>query len=182
LSGSVPAGDNSLASLIQKIAYRVYRFLMPYEALPVLRIRRSLIRLMTGRTHQNLNIFAHVFIDGYDQMKIGRDVSINRGCHLDCAGGLTIGDYVAIGHSTTIITFDHGFASPDTPIKYQPVTYAPVTIGSNVWVGAKVTILAGVRIADGTIVAAGAVVTRTITEPNMIVAGVPAKPIKSRFS
>ncbi|MFZ1738232.1 acyltransferase, partial [Sphingorhabdus sp.] len=69
----------------------------------------------------------------------------------------------------------------ETPIKYQSVLKAPVQIGRNVWIGARVTILAGVSIAEGTVIAAGAVVSKSIIEPNMVVGGVPAKTIKSRF-
>ena len=43
-------------------------------------------------------------------------------------------------------------------------------------------ILAGVSIPSGTVIAAGAVVTKTIEQPDMIVAGVPARVIKSRFA
>ena len=100
---------------------------------------------------------------------------------LSCSGGVSIGNNVAIGHGTSIISTNHGFADHDTPINYQPVLEAPVTIGNNVWIGARVVILAGVSIADGTVVAAGAVVSKSVTEPDMVVGGVPARIIKSRF-
>ena len=41
----------------------------------------------------------------------------------------------------------------------------------------KSTVLAGVTIGDGAVVAAGAVVTKDV-EPNTVVGGIPAKPIK----
>ena len=49
------------------------------------------------------------------------------------------------------------------------------------WIGYNVTILGGVSIGDGAIVAAGAVVTKDV-EPYTIVGGVPAKPLKKRFT
>lgn len=54
-------------------------------------------------------------------------------------------------------------------------------IGNDVWIGARVTILSGVSIGDGVIIAAGAVVTKDV-EPYTIVGGVPAKPIRKRFT
>lgn len=54
-------------------------------------------------------------------------------------------------------------------------------IENDVWIGFGVTILNGTHIGDGVIIAAGSVVTKDI-EPYMIVRGVPAKPIKRRFS
>lgn len=56
-----------------------------------------------------------------------------------------------------------------------------VVIGEDVWCGANVTILKGVTIGRGSIIAAGAVVTKDIP-PYCVAAGVPAKPIKYRWS
>ncbi len=53
-------------------------------------------------------------------------------------------------------------------------------IGNDVWIGNNVLIMGGVKIADGSVIGAGSVVTKD-TEPYSINAGVPAKPIGSRF-
>lgn len=54
-------------------------------------------------------------------------------------------------------------------------------IGNDVWIGNNVQIVGGVQIGDGAIVAMGAVVTKDVP-PYAIVAGVPAKIIRYRFS
>jgi hypothetical protein len=56
-----------------------------------------------------------------------------------------------------------------------------VTIGHDVWLGHGITILPGVTVGNGAVIGAGAVVSRDV-EPYTIVAGVPAKPIRRRFS
>ena len=56
-----------------------------------------------------------------------------------------------------------------------------IVIGNDVWIGYEAVILAGVTIGDGAIVAARAVVTKDVP-PYTIVGGVPAKPIRKRFS
>ncbi len=56
-----------------------------------------------------------------------------------------------------------------------------VIIEEDVWVGANVTILKGVTIGRGCIIAAGAVVTKDMPR-YYIVGGVPAKPIKKRWT
>lgn len=59
--------------------------------------------------------------------------------------------------------------------------YAPVRIGNDVWIGDNVIIKNGVKIGDGAVVGLGAVVTKDVP-PYAVVAGVPAKIIKYRFS
>lgn len=54
-------------------------------------------------------------------------------------------------------------------------------VGNDVWIAANVVIVRGVTVGNGAVIAAGAVVTKDV-EPYTIVAGVPAKPLKKRFS
>lgn len=56
-----------------------------------------------------------------------------------------------------------------------------VKIGNDVWIGCNVLIMPGVNIGDGSIVASGALVTKDVPDYS-IVAGVPAKVIKKRFT
>ncbi|GLB47979.1 CatB-related O-acetyltransferase [Neptunitalea lumnitzerae] len=54
-------------------------------------------------------------------------------------------------------------------------------IGNDVWIGHNATIMPGVTIGDGAIIATNATVTKNVA-PYTIVAGNPAKPVKTRFS
>ncbi len=56
-----------------------------------------------------------------------------------------------------------------------------IIIGNDVWIGYEAVILAGVTIGDGAVIGARAVVTKDVP-PYTIVGGIPAKPIKKRFS
>lgn len=58
---------------------------------------------------------------------------------------------------------------------------APPLIENDVWIASHVTVLQGVRVGNGAVVAAGAVVTRDVPS-YAIVAGVPARVIRHRFS
>lgn len=56
-----------------------------------------------------------------------------------------------------------------------------IIVGSDVWIGYEAAILAGVTIGDGAIIGTYAVVTKDVP-PYTIVGGIPAKPIRKRFS
>ena len=56
-----------------------------------------------------------------------------------------------------------------------------ISIGNDVWIGYEAVILSGVTVGDGAVIGARAVVTRDVP-PYTIVGGVPAKPIRRRFS
>ena len=54
-------------------------------------------------------------------------------------------------------------------------------IGHDVWIGHGAIVLPGITIGTGAVVGAGAVVTKNV-EPYTVAVGVPAKPIRQRFS
>lgn len=56
-----------------------------------------------------------------------------------------------------------------------------IVIGNDVWIGFEAIILFGVTIGDGAIIGTRAVVTKDVP-PYTIAGGVPAKPIRKRFS
>lgn len=56
-----------------------------------------------------------------------------------------------------------------------------IVIGNDVWIGRGAVISRGVRVGDGAIIASKSVVTKDVP-PYTIVGGVPAKPIRQRFS
>lgn len=162
----------------KKIAFRAYLACCFTNTLGMRRLRRRLLAFITEHPLEGLVMDRTVQIGGVDQLKLGRNVSINWGSYISAEGGLVIGNDVSIGHRCSILTTEHGFMADDTPIKFQPVLKFPVRIDDNVWLGANVTILGGVNLRSGTVVAAGAVVTRSFDEENIILAGVPARILK----
>jgi acetyltransferase-like isoleucine patch superfamily enzyme len=106
---------------------------------------------------------------------------------------LKIGKFCSIGSDVTIILgsehrtdwvttypFNINF-NKFRHIKGHPHTKGDVIIGNDVWISTNVTILSGVIIGDGAVIGAGSLVTKNVA-PYSIVAGVPAKFIKLRFS
>lgn len=56
-----------------------------------------------------------------------------------------------------------------------------IVIGNDVWIGYEAIIMSGVKIGDGAIIGTSAVVTKDVPAYT-IVGGIPAKPIRKRFS
>ena len=108
-------------------------------------------------------------------LEVGDDVFLNRGVFLDTKGGVTIGDATAFAEWVAV--FSHGHSEADHVVR----TYAPVAIGPYVKVYAGATILPGVTVGDEAIIAARALVNRDVA-PGMVVAGIPAKPVRARAS
>lgn len=114
-----------------------------------------------------------------EYIKIGNNVGIGQFAYLGGAGGLEIMDDCIIGQYFSCHPENHNFDKHDQLIRLQGTVREPIKIEQNCWIGAKVTVLAGVVIGANSVVAAGSVVTKSMP-PNSIVAGVPAKVIKTR--
>ncbi|WP_111308746.1 acyltransferase [Confluentibacter sediminis] len=114
-----------------------------------------------------------------DKLTIGDNVAINHYCFIGVRGEISIGNNVIFGPRVTVLSENHNFNKLDIPIKNQGEIRFTTIIEDNVWVGANAIIMPGVIVATGTVVASGAVVTKN-TEPNTVVAGVPARVIKKR--
>lgn len=110
---------------------------------------------------------------------IGNRTGIGARAFLAGQGGIVIGNDVITGPNIQIFSENHNFDDLNQTIKQQGVTKQATTIGNNCWIGGGVSILAGVTIGDGCVIAAGSVVNKSVPA-NSVVAGVPAKVIKTR--
>lgn len=116
----------------------------------------------------------------HGRIVIGKHSHVDQFCVLYGQGGLTIGDHCAIASGVIVYTQTNQYTSaPEQLIVNQPVVYAPVRIGSDVWIGANAVVLPGVSIGDHAVVGAGAVVRCDVGEWE-VVAGVPARVIGMR--
>ncbi len=111
-------------------------------------------------------------------IKIGRDSLIGEYSIIRGQGGVTVGDRVFTSPFTQIIAVNHIFDDPKRPFTEQGITAEGIVIEDDCWLGAGAVITDGVRVGKGSVVAAGAVVTKDVP-PHSVVAGVPAKVIKT---
>lgn len=128
------------------------------------------------RDFEKNNVLYHYPVNG-DKLKIGKFCS------------------VACGVKFLFNSANHSLKSLSTypfPIFYDEWTHGldvkdawdnkgDIVIGNDVWIGYEAVILAGVTVGDGAIIGARALVTKDVP-PYTIVGGVPAQPIRKRFS
>jgi len=112
-------------------------------------------------------------------IRIGSNSGIGGFSFIGGAGGVEIGKDVIMGQWVSFHPENHNYDRQDIPIRLQGVNRKGIVIGDNCWVGAKVTFLDGAHVGSGCVIAAGSVVRGKIPD-NVIVAGVPARIIKSR--
>jgi acetyltransferase-like isoleucine patch superfamily enzyme len=88
---------------------------------------------------------------------------------------VAIGERTFVAELVSIRDHDH---DPDQPPSSGATITTPVHVGADVWIAAKATVVRGVSIGERCVVAAHAVV-RNDAPPFSVVAGVPAKVVRS---
>ncbi|MDD2943137.1 MAG: hypothetical protein PHC51_09255 [bacterium] len=112
-------------------------------------------------------------------IEIGNHSVIGVGNWLQGSGRIEIGNDVIIGPYVAIVSTNHSYQDVGTPIAQQPLQTGEVVVEDDVWIGAHCTIAMNVRIGAHSIIGANSFVNKDVP-PYSIVAGAPAKVIKSR--
>jgi len=112
-------------------------------------------------------------------LTMGDNSNIGPYNYIGCSGKITIGNNVMLAPRVSVYAENHVFDHPEILIRDQGVEKKEVIIEDDCWIAANSILLAGVTIGKGSVVAAGSVVTENVP-PYSVVAGVPAKWIKSR--
>lgn len=141
-------------------------------------IRYVILKNICPSIGENVSIHENVILLRPEKLQMGSNVSIHPNCYIDALGGVKMADNVSVATSCILISFNHTWVDDSTPIKYNPVAKNPITIDSDVWLGAAVKVIGPCCIGSRCIVAAGAVVKGNI-KTHSVVAGVPARIIKS---
>ena len=118
--------------------------------------------------------------------------------------GIAIGKFCSIATGLTIIGYDHhsewaamypflddghranwpgtnGIPYPQAPEFGSNKSRGDIEIGNDVWIGSDVKLFKGITIGNGAVIGACSLVNRSV-EPYTIVAGIPARPLRKRFS
>lgn len=141
-------------------------------------LKRSVLKWCGAHVGENVRVVssARFYLGGNlfigDETWIGHDVLV-------CGGDadVIIGARVDIAPRVLLITGSHR-VDVSGERAAGPGYSSPIVIGDGAWIGANATLLGGVTVGRGSVVAAGAVVTSDVA-PGTLVAGVPAKDLKS---
>lgn len=158
---------------------------------PVL-LRKMLLKVIKKTARECDSVLLRDLWESLYGIKIGIG---SYGCFqrgMFCQGD-SIGNYCSIAVGVSHLNANHPIHyATMSPLFYQKsfcgnpnardVERTNLQIGHDVWIGKGVTILAGVTsIGNGSVIGAGSVVTKNV-EPYTIVAGVPARVIRRRFT
>jgi maltose O-acetyltransferase len=144
------------------------------------RTRTAMLRAAGVRIGTQSLLLGPIIITGNENpcefLSIGERTLITGPFRVDLGASVKIGNFVQIGHDVTFLTVSHDIGKPN--LRAGTRHYAPIEVGDGVWIASRVTVLPGVVIGHGAVVAAGSVVSRDVA-PNTLVAGVPARVIRT---
>lgn len=121
-------------------------------------------------------------LEGGSEMTVGSGLSVYRDVHIVAKNGknISIGDECMFAREIMIRNNDgHVILDKTTGEVLNPPE--DIVIGDNVWVGARVMILKGTVVPNGSVVGAMAMVNKKFEEENILIAGVPAKKVRSNI-
>jgi len=113
------------------------------------------------------------------EVSIGAKSVLGQECTISAYQHISIGRECVIADRVMMIDFDHGVVDVERPVRLQGIYKRDVRVGNNVWIGYGACILRGVHVGDNAVIGTNAVVTRNVPA-NAVVAGVPAKVIRTR--
>ncbi|MCC3293539.1 sugar O-acetyltransferase [Arthrobacter sp. zg-Y411] len=137
---------------------------------------QDILAELLGSLGEGTEIRPPLFVDYGTYLSVGARTFINFNLTALDVAAISIGDDVQIGPNVQLLT-------PTHPVEPEPrrdklEAARPIRIGDNVWIGGGAIILPGVSVGENSVVGAGAVVTRDVP-PNTVVAGNPAKPLRT---
>ena len=156
--------------------------MVPYRLALFPPLRAAWLRLLGARIGRNVILhdvrLFNLYRRGPAALEIGDECFLGDECLLDLAEGIRLERQVTLAERVLILTHTN-VGYDDHPLqRHFPAMAAPVVIESGSFLGAGAIVLPGVRIGARAFVAAGSVVTADVP-PATLVAGVPARPVRT---
>ena len=141
-------------------------------------LRPPILRLFGFNLGRGCSLRPYITMQGSrHNFSIGENSGLNVHCFLESYCPIQIGNHCNVGPNVSFINAAHQLVS-DFKGTRPTIPTNPIVVEDFVWICAGVTLLPGVRVGRGSVVAAGSVVTKDVP-PHTLVAGVPAKIIRT---
>jgi serine acetyltransferase len=114
-------------------------------------------------------------------LMLGDGTGIGHNCSFTIGKQITIGRHCRIASGVSMFDTPGHPSDPEARLAGLPARteeVVPISIGNNVWIGSRSIIYPGVTVGDGSVVAMGSVVMSNVA-PNVLVAGNPARQVRS---
>ena len=142
-------------------------------------LKRFLFRLANVTLGNNVSIGNNIKIYSQGDIKIASNVWLGRGAEFTVPNGAA----VIIGTSVDVapnVKFNCGSHDIDGSSRRAGKGRADsIKIGNGVWIGTEFVILGGIVIGSGSVIGAGAVILPGSYPPDVLLAGVPARIVKT---
>ena len=176
-----------MSNISKEIAYQL-RYALPYwstslalnwlpDIAPCIRLRGLCVSLILPGRPKKLLLGRDVTLLSLNRLKLGNNVYIAKSSWINAVCGIEFEDEVVLAPYVVMSSSNHGFK--EGSVQRGGAHPAPIKVGFGTWIASHSVIAAGVTVGKGNLVAANSVVTKD-TSDNMVVAGVPAKEIKTR--
>ncbi|CAN5830411.1 sugar O-acetyltransferase [soil metagenome] len=172
--GIIPVDDPQMPEMWEIVQRTIELSAALNASVSVDQIRERLSEITGKEIDKSSMVFVPFYTNFGRHINIGKRVFINHACSFLDLGGITIEDDVQVGPRVNLITENH----PLDPSNRKSLDLKSILIKRNAWIGAAATILPGITIGENAVVAAGAVVNKDVPD-NTIVAGIPAKIIRT---
>ena len=160
--------------MLRRILWGICKPVFRFSPRIMFRWRCFLLRLFGAKIGRNVHIYNSSDIYFPWNLDVGDWSSIGENVLIYNLGMVHIGSKTTISHRAHICAGTHDYTDPVLPLKK-----IPIHIADQVWVCADSYIGPGVHVGEGAVVGARAVVIKDVKEWT-VVAGNPAKPIKTR--
>jgi acetyltransferase-like isoleucine patch superfamily enzyme len=113
------------------------------------------------------------------RVTIGSRSIFSYNASIHCAAGIVLEDWSQIAERTTVVDSDHELDGSDVYAYDRPVNATPIVVGRNTFVGSNSVVTRGARLGRNAAVGACSVVTAGDYPDGWLIAGSPAKAIRS---
>lgn len=147
--------------MLDNIFFRFYSYYSYHRKKMLSKYYTDLVNRRARVVGIDLRVNGEIQVNKFSGLVIGQNVHIGAGAHLDCRGGLFIGNHTHVSRNLTVFSVNHDYEGDLIP--YDDALIAkPVIIEDGVWIGMNVNILPGVIIGKGAIVSMGTTITKDV--------------------